>query len=180
MSVYIGNEESYVGRVLEKYERNGRDDSDFIAVVWDDETNGTKLVEYDSTRHGGAGNAVVDATADVVKKARLEMYRFHLYRIQEKYAKMALEPTKGKLIRVEDGRKYKGRTGKIFWIGVNEFKSTYGYTCYNVGVEQDDGSRFFVPIDYVKVLDAGDYLEITLLEMKRRAARNSHYGFRMV
>lgn len=135
-----------------------------------------KEVEYDTTRCGGYGNAVVDATPDIVKMARLKMYRFHLSRIKSKYAQKALEPAKGKLVRVERGRKYKGLTGKIFWIGVNKFKRD----SYNAGIESDDGSKFFVPIEYVKVLDAGDYLDITPLEMKRLAARNSHYGFRMV
>lgn len=174
--IFSDGVEAYSGRVLETYERNGYNDSDFIAIVWDDEKQGMKEVEYDTTRCGGYGSAIVDATPDIIRKAHRIMYWFNLCRIKRRVAEAALEPAKGKLVRVERGRKYKGLTGKIFWIGVNQFKRD----SYNAGIESDDGSKFFVPIEYVKVLDAGDYMEITPLEMKRRAARNSRYEFRMI
>lgn len=170
--IFSDGVEAYSGCVLETYERNGSNDSDFIAIVWDG--NGMKEVEYDTTRCGGYGSAVVDATPDIIRKARRIMYQFHLYRIKRRVAEAALEPKKGKLVRVERGRKYKGLTGKIFWIGVNQFKRD----SYNVGVEQDDGTRFFVPIEYIKVLDAGDYMTYTPWEMKREAASMSQ-NYRM-
>lgn len=64
---------TFEGAVLDTYERNGHDDSDFYAVVWDGEKVTT--VEYASTRgwtyHNGAS---IDATADV-KAAALAWYR---------------------------------------------------------------------------------------------------------
>ena len=59
---------SYVGAVLETYERNGYDDSDFLAVVWDGEQVTTR--EYASTRGWTYHNAAsVDATPQVREAA---------------------------------------------------------------------------------------------------------------
>ena len=45
----IETKESYVGRVLETYEENGYHDSDFYAVVWDDETESYHAIVLSST-----------------------------------------------------------------------------------------------------------------------------------
>lgn len=64
------HETSYEGVVLSLHERNGYDDSDFYAMVWDEETGRVKSVEYATTRgwtyHNGAS---VDATDEVRAKA---------------------------------------------------------------------------------------------------------------
>jgi hypothetical protein len=66
-------EETYAGAVLDTYERNGYDDSDFYAIVWDDPTQSIKTVEYATTRGWTyANSAKVDATAEVTAKAKAE------------------------------------------------------------------------------------------------------------
>ena len=69
----IETKESYVGRVLETYEENGYHDSDFYAVVWDDETESIIHKQYATTRFYSNGyGAKVDATPEVIAKATAE------------------------------------------------------------------------------------------------------------
>jgi len=63
----------YAGRVLDVYERNGYDDSDFVAIVWMGEEEGAVHVEYGSTAYYSTSSASVDATEEV--KAAYEAWR---------------------------------------------------------------------------------------------------------
>ena len=56
---------THAGRVLETYERNGYDDSDFYAVVFDEDNCGFSHVEYATTRGWTYANG---ATVDYEKK----------------------------------------------------------------------------------------------------------------
>lgn len=61
---------SYVDRVLSRHERNGYDDSDFYALVWDAATQSVKSVDYASTRGWTYHNhAIIDAPAEIVTLA---------------------------------------------------------------------------------------------------------------
>lgn len=65
--------ETYRGRVLSMFERNGYDDSDFYAVVWSDEQNKPINVEYATTRGWTYANgAQIDATDET--RAKYENY----------------------------------------------------------------------------------------------------------
>ena len=61
-------EKSYEGRVLNWYERNGYDDSDWYAECWDDERGCIVQVEFMTTRAYSHGYAELDATDDVLRK----------------------------------------------------------------------------------------------------------------
>ena len=75
-------------------------------------------------------------------------------------------PDKGKRVVVIDGRKYKGKSGVVFWHGADKFSPAWRYSDaaqrvmteimgrygYRVGIEADDGTRFFVSADKVEVL----------------------------
>lgn len=63
-------EYTYVGCVLGLGEYNGYDDSDFYAMVWDEENQTVKKVWYDTTRAYTNTTAHVDATDEVREKAR--------------------------------------------------------------------------------------------------------------
>lgn len=63
--------ETFVGCVLDTYEVNGYDDSDWYAIVWDESTQSVHLEQYDTTRGVMYGSATVDATPDVIEKARM-------------------------------------------------------------------------------------------------------------
>ena len=59
----------HVGRVLYTGEMNGYDDSDFYAMVWDDDRNEPRRVMYATTRRWTYPNsAVVDAPPDLMAK----------------------------------------------------------------------------------------------------------------
>lgn len=83
MSIYNTetNEETYFGCVMELGEHNYYDDSDFYAIVWDEEEQTFKSVEYATTRcycyHIGAN---IDASEDL--KFAWHLWRKHADRVQ--------------------------------------------------------------------------------------------------
>lgn len=157
MAVYAGiygkeDVAEYEGCVLRTYEKNGYDDSDWYAVCWDPEKKAVVDVMYDTTRAGGGGSAVVDATDDVIRQA----YRYY-WSLGRSFFDTRSNPDSAKKIRVGDtvkvvrGRKVKkGSEGTVFWVGTR--KNMYTYRIEDrVGVEID-GDRFFLPAEYVEVI----------------------------
>jgi hypothetical protein len=65
---------TYIGKCLRDREMNGRDDSDFYMLVWDDELNAPKEICYATTRGWSypCYGSFVDATPEV--KAKYEAY----------------------------------------------------------------------------------------------------------
>jgi hypothetical protein len=88
--IYI--RETHVGFTLSLHERNGHDDSDFYAYVWNPTSQRVETVEYATTRGWSypCYHAVVDATPEVRALAeayqrqanaeRLRLYREHVAR----------------------------------------------------------------------------------------------------
>lgn len=64
--IYGKPEVQHEGCVLNTYERNGYDDSDWYAECWDCDRHEIVRVHYDTTRAGGGGRAEIDATDDVL------------------------------------------------------------------------------------------------------------------
>ena len=152
--------ETHKGLVLSLGEYNGRDDSDFYAVVWNEETGHTERIVYASTRGWTYPNgAAVDATDEVKAKyaARCEKITAELR--AKRAAEKAAEPTKGK--RAKTVRAVKGKnaieagvTGTIFWLGMDRFapRAVYGVAPkMRVGFEADDGRKVFLPASAVEV-----------------------------
>lgn len=151
--IYGKTEPEYVGCVLDNYEHNGYNDSDWYAICWDEEQQKVTHVEYDTTRAGGGGYAKVDATMDVIRK---------VYRYYKEIARKSFDSTwnqeQAKKVRLEDtvriirGRKVKkGTIGKVFWIG-KSFNYYSGRAEERVGIEVN-GERVFLPLEYVEVVD---------------------------
>ncbi len=150
-------EVSYEGKVFNWYERNGYEDSDWYAEVWDDEKNAPKAVLFDTTRCGCAGHAEIDATPDVLRK---------LYRWYKKNAtidfdmrneEMAQKPAKGDQVMVIKGRKVKkGTIAEVFWAGTRF--NPYSYQDEErVGLVVD-GEKVFISAENVEVLWWADKL----------------------
>jgi hypothetical protein len=156
--------------VLRKYERNGYDDSDFMAVVYDEETDSFKHVEYASTRGWSYYNsATVDATDEVKTKAREVVRRTTLARLASAAAAEAKSPEVGKTVVVTKGRKIaRGTTGTVVWKGVDSYKSNQYATHYRVGVKTPDGTEF-MSADNVEVVDPQDYMP-AWADLEARAA----------
>ncbi|QDN94948.1 hypothetical protein FNV58_01050 (plasmid) [Streptomyces sp. RLB1-9] len=81
------HERTYEGAVLRLRERNGYDDSDFYALVWDEEQQRVREIQYATTRgwtyHNGAS---IDATHEVIAKAVAQMTEARFALVQEDYA----------------------------------------------------------------------------------------------
>jgi hypothetical protein len=119
---------SYEGCVLGKFERNGYDDSDFIAIVWDSEKDAIITVEYASTRgwtyHNGC---VVDATDSVIIQAQAYMEQKLIERFMLEIEDMAKIPIKGTVVRSTTTRgKNVGIQGIVMWYGDNKYSRTGG------------------------------------------------------
>lgn len=147
-------ETTYIGVVLELGEYNGRDDSDFYAVVWDDEQGCTKRVEYATTRGWTYPNgASVDATPEVREKYNkwCEAKRIEYLIAQRKKEEMT--PTRGKRIRVVKGRKVEhGVEGEVFWVG----PCRYNRNTTRVGVQLTNGEKVFIDAANVSVILTSD------------------------
>lgn len=124
------------GLVLELGERNGRDDSDFYARVWNPETGQPLSIEYASTRGWSyPNNATVDATPEV----RAAYNAWHEQQAREARARreqlQAALPAKGDrvLISAAKGKatEFNGRQGELVWIGADSY-NRYGH---RVGVK---------------------------------------------
>ena len=143
----IETKESYVGRVLETYEENGYHDSDFYAVVWDDETESIIHKQYATTRFYSNGyGAKVDATPEVIAKATAERKSRFLKSAIEADEETAKTVAKGKMVEINRGRKNRGVIGEVFWVGNPEKFSYYAKEHRSVGIklnnEKDDNGKF--------------------------------------
>lgn len=160
MSVIIDGKESYVGCVIDTYERNGYNDSDFYATVVDVESGTVKDIEYDSTRHGGTGCAFIDITLENYTKylhiAKHSYYKEYI----EREVKEAKTIVKGKTVKVVRGRKVPiGTVGTIFWS--KEDKYGVGYQSKEVvriGIKDERGNVHWTYAHNVEVASYKQYV----------------------
>lgn len=142
---------SYVGAVLATYERNGYDDSDFLAVVWDGEQVTT--CEYASTRGWTYHNhAAIDATPQA-RGAALAWYRQRLLpRLIVAEQARTTVPRVGRQVRSLTRRgKNVDIAGEVRWIGPDRYARDGGERV-GIQVAGEDGLRF-LPARSVTVLD---------------------------
>lgn len=157
----------YEGCVLDTYEHNGYDDSDFYAICWDKERQAVVEVEYDTTRCGGCGFAEIDATEETLR----EVYRYYKRLGRSLFdtrtnIEQAKQYSKGDMVVVVRGRKIKkGIEGLVFWSGTryNQYSRRYED---RVGIEVN-GERMFLPAEYVERMNWESHL-ITGKHRKRR------------
>lgn len=166
----------YRGAVLDDRERNGYDDSDFYAVVWDEAAGTVRTVDYASTRYGGGGSCQIDATEEVREKARA-WYRpivaEHIRKADEaKRAKQASHFRVGDVVRVARGRKVpKGTEGSIRWMG----KSYYGGM--RVMIVTETGEKFFTAAKNLDHITPADVDPPMSDEDVERLARRCQDGY---
>ena len=151
---------SYEGKVLAVGEHNHYDDSDFYAVVWDEETGQPKEVGYGTTRFWTYYNhATVDATDEVRAKydawqaaRRAEIEKANA----ERDAKI---PYVNRHVRVVKGRKVPiGTEGTVFWYGQDQYaRNTFrvfddGREGKRIGIRTDSGDKYFTAATNVEVI----------------------------
>lgn len=159
---------TYEGAVLDRWEHNGYDDSDFYAAVWD----GSKVakVMYDTTRFGGGGNAKVDATPEVEALAR----EWITDRIVERHIATAndaaLRVYNGDIVRSLTTRgKACGAVGEVRWVGPDQFRSTRHHIYYRVGIKVDGQNKLvYVNMDRVALV-APKPVNVAQVEAQSRA-----------
>lgn len=146
-------ETTWIGRVLETREWNTYHDSDFYAVVWDDDLNdgagGTRRVEYATTRFWTyPNNAWVDATEEILEKYEKLLAKQRRAFHREKLARQRDAVEKDRTVEVVKGRKYEhGLTGKVFWVG----QCRYG-NGLRAGVKLDEsGDKIWIAASILKV-----------------------------
>lgn len=156
----------YAGAVLQTYERNGSDDSDFIAIVWDAESRAFRHIEYASTRGWSYANgAKVDATPDVIEAARDRMYELYRVALREDAARQSVKLEVGKRARVVAGRKVPhGTTWEVVDIRDNQ----YDRTNKRVTLVADAGERVYTYAANVAVSNPEDYMP-SFAELDTRA-----------
>lgn len=118
-------ETTHKGCVLDMYERNGYDDSDFYAIVWDEANQKIEHVQYATTRGWTYCNgASIDATPEVIAKAEAYQRQLCLNKWHDDNKKQADMPYKGRMVRVTKGRKIPvGTIGEVFWFGEDQYKA---------------------------------------------------------
>lgn len=147
MAIMCEGVKTYIGRVLTEYENNGSSDSDFFAVVWDDEADSIKVVEYGSTRHGGSYGCDIDATAEVIAKAKA--YKAEVsaeYSARFEYLAGGLaENGKSATIAGVKGKnaRFNNFQGVIFWVGGDNYAPRYKKDALRIGIEID-GEKVFL------------------------------------
>ena len=146
----------YVGKVLGTYEKNGYNDSDFMAYVErEDGTFGS--VQYGTTRFWTYLNsAEVDATDEVIDRYWAWREKVDAEHNAARKAYDAEVAKVGKAVTVTKG-KHKGQSGVVGWLG----QSRYGYNRWNGGtwrmrVDPTDGEPFFVNIESTSLPNAAN------------------------
>lgn len=165
--IYGVKKPEYVGCVIDKYEHNGYDDSDWYAICWDEEEGKVIEIEYDTTRATGGGWAEIDATEEVLRKVYRYYYNLCRYEFDRFYNKrQAKEVQVGDIVKVVRGKKIsKGTIGEVFWRGKRENYYTHR-TEDRVGIIIDN-ERVFLSTEYVEVVGWENRL-IHGVERKRR------------
>lgn len=69
MIKYENGQEKYIGATFYEWEENFYNDSDFYALVWDEEEQVLKTLRVGSTRFAGGEHVVCDATEESKEKA---------------------------------------------------------------------------------------------------------------
>jgi len=168
MTVHMESGDSYVGATLAKYERNGYDDSDFIAIVWDEENQSLSSVEYGTTRFSTYGNyAVVDATDEVHNKVKAHLASREAKLRYSRLFFAAFRPNVGREVVVVKGRKLpKGTKGIVLRKEDSAYSHNNRYNTTPIRYEEDqnlflqleDGKRVWIAEANVRVTDWDIYL----------------------
>lgn len=145
-------ETTHKGLVLALGEKNGYDDSDFYALVWDAEKAEPRKVYYATTRAWTESNyAEVDATLEVLAAYDRYLAQQALRRAEEAVRREAATVRHGKRVRVVKGRKVPhGTEGIVHWIGAGFGGRT------RVGLTDAAGQAHWIDAQNVEVvLDLG-------------------------
>lgn len=183
MAIILGGVKSFEGAVLETRERNYHDDSDFYALVWNDEKGAIETVEYGSTRYPMDGHgASVDATPEVRAKAAA-WTRERLFERKLAAAKAEARKVKaGSVARVVKGRKLPiGEVVEVDRVTPSPFRTYYRNGCNRQDdpanltalVRRIDGSRAWTAYTNLERVDITEPDEAKLRRSLESATEHS-------
>ena len=168
---------NFNGCVLGVTERNGYHDSDFYAIVWDDEQGCVRTIEDGTTRfYAPSKYSRADASYEVLEKARAWWSR-------EIGPKMAAETLLararaievGSTVEVVKGRKIaKGTVGKVTWKGEDRFASNRYTKAYRVGISTPNGTVFTSMGNVLKT----NVMEPTIDQINDWVKSNNPYSYK--
>lgn len=182
MAIGNGKTTTFSGAVLATRERNYYDDSDFYAVVWDEEAQCIRSIEYATTRAWTYDCwASVDATPEVIEKANAWLYKWALGVVKDQMTREAEQAARtvglGDTVKVVRGRKVPlGTQGTVIWMGEQSYNGSYPKK--RIGLKDAEGTAHWTALSNVEkiaevVLPTDEEIE----EVARRvvAARAYHY-----
>jgi hypothetical protein len=187
MAMFRDGQKVYEGHVLAVGEMNYHDDSDFYAVVFDEEDGRVKRVSDGTTRYAAPPNARVDATEEVQARAEKALAEYFFNEVRSDAAYHATKVSVGKRVKAVRGRKVKvGTEATVFWMGWNDFRPRFansysakreGVNEDRVGVRLDDGTTVFADKANFEVVDPGDEMpsEAQMRETAARMARGRNW-----
>lgn len=175
MSVFHDNydgtmTEAYVGCVLGTGSKGYHDDSDSYAIVWNEQAQAVTTSMYATTRCAADGHAAVDATPEVIAKAKAWLKDWAAAALDEGYIHQAYKERatieKGIEIRVWKGRKVPiGTTGRVFWKGEIHYGTSFAHRSFygtqssggqsvtRVGFNDAQGTTWWTSIENVEKAD---------------------------
>jgi hypothetical protein len=148
-------ETSYVGRVISLRERNGYDDSDFYATVWDDTTDSPKEIEYASTRGWTYPNgATIDAPEEI--QAKYAAWK------RQKAIEATLAADKEKARKVEPNKACKVVRGRKIKVGLlvnvlNVIPSKFQRHEYAAKIQLPTGEMLWTNVSNLEVANPEKY-----------------------
>lgn len=168
---------TYEGCVIQTFERNGSWDSDFFAIVWDEEAQAVRQVEYATTRFWTyANSATVDITPENLAKAQVwkreQMLRDAKLRDRAEARNVHVEGRAVRILPTASGRdrRSKGEVipqGTVAYVAasvVDPYRTpTYRYGgtvphSYKVVLQVEGFNRLvYLPDDAVEVIDPEQY-----------------------
>jgi hypothetical protein len=164
------NAKTYYGSVLAITENNGINDSDFFAIVWDEEDQSVKSISDGTTRFAAPPKYhKADASPEVRAKADDWLRTVHLPPLAKRSLikqRTSLANLRfGEQVAIVKGRKYPiGTKGEVFGVYANQFYRDYSRKTWaiqintfdpkskNVGIRLADGSRIFTSLANVERL----------------------------
>jgi len=181
MSVFMQRdgkiEEMFKGKVLATRERNYHDDSDFIAIYWDEGKKAIKEFEYATTRFWSYNNeAMRDATEEVQAEAQKYLEDVYFEMLVKENDEQAERVAEGKQVVVVKGRKVKkGTIGVFFW---SREENYMGNHVTKIGIRDANNNVFWSYLHNVKVNNPDQYkkTEQELKEIAVKAASKRAWG----
>ena len=141
--------DTHVGLCIKDFESNGYDDSDFNMIVWNTEKDEPEIICFASTRYWSypCYSSSPDATPEILQKYAAWQEKKRIIKEEQERIEQLNKPSIGKEIEIDGGRKYKGKSGRIFWLGTNKYNGEK-----TAGIETATGEKFFIPTSYIKAI----------------------------